>query len=347
MTIVQILAQDQILSFDTQPKLAAGDKNSVTLQVEFSPEWDGYNNTAVFYTQSDKDTIFEMVLVDGSCIIPHEVLEKPDTLYIGIRGVNADASAVKTSFIIKTKIAEGAPVGSEEAREPTPDTYQQILTEYGKTNDALAQHKGDKTNPHGVTAAQVGAAPSGYGLGEQNSRSTNNWADAVNSFKRGNTGSPDGEWWHGIICKEYGNITTNLAFKPNNGVWLSAMRGRTSNGTWGEWEYVNPPMMEGVEYRTTERFNGKPVYVKMINCGTLPNAFYKEYTVTSATKANMLDIVRLDGYISIIGAAEKVPIWVVSDVDFRFYGNNRLRITTTGDKSYLSAYVAVYYTLSE
>jgi hypothetical protein len=28
------------------------------------------------------------------------------------------------------------------------------------------------------------------------------------------------------------------------------------------WEYANPSNMEGVEYRTTERYNGKPVYIK-------------------------------------------------------------------------------------
>lgn len=38
---------------------------------------------------------------------------------------------------------------------------------------------------------------------------------------------------------------------------------------WGEWEYENPPMVEDVEYRTTERFNGKPVYTKLINFGMI------------------------------------------------------------------------------
>lgn len=32
-------------------------------------------------------------------------------------------------------------------------------------------------------------------------------------------------------------------------------------------EYLNPPLVLGVEYRTTERFLGKPVYVKVVNCG--------------------------------------------------------------------------------
>ena len=34
-------------------------------------------------------------------------------------------------------------------------------------------------------------------------------------------------------------------------------------------EWINPPLRHGVEYRTTERYDGKPVYVKVINYGAL------------------------------------------------------------------------------
>lgn len=37
------------------------------------------------------------------------------------------------------------------------------------------------------------------------------------------------------------------------------------NGSKVEW--INPPLAAGVEYRTTERFLGKPVYVQMVNFG--------------------------------------------------------------------------------
>ena len=42
------------------------------------------------------------------------------------------------------------------------------------------------------------------------------------------------------------------------------------SSTWYPWEWVNPPMQLGVEYRTTERYLGNPVYAKLINCGNLP-----------------------------------------------------------------------------
>ena len=46
---------------------------------------------------------------------------------------------------------------------------------------------------------------------------------------------------------------------------------KTSNG-WGEWEWINPPLTPGEEHRTTERYLGKPVYVKVIDFGAWPTA---------------------------------------------------------------------------
>lgn len=136
MTIIKLLAMDQALSFDVEPKLAAGDQNSVQLHVEFSTEWLGYSKSAAFYTSIDS-TVYEIVLNDGKCVVPYEVLEKPCQLYIGIRGVNANNNAVKTSCLIKCKIIEGAPVGDAVPSEPTPDVYQQILTAYGEVSTEL------------------------------------------------------------------------------------------------------------------------------------------------------------------------------------------------------------------
>lgn len=39
----------------------------------------------------------------------------------------------------------------------------------------------------------------------------------------------------------------------------------------GAMEWLNPPMILNQEYRTTERWNGKPVYKKCVDCGKLPN----------------------------------------------------------------------------
>ena len=35
----------------------------------------------------------------------------------------------------------------------------------------------------------------------------------------------------------------------------------------GEKEWINPPMVLGLEYRTAERWNGKAVYTRLMDCG--------------------------------------------------------------------------------
>lgn len=43
------------------------------------------------------------------------------------------------------------------------------------------------------------------------------------------------------------------------------------NGFWRDWCWVNPPMIDGVEYRTTKRVGGEIVYAKRVNCLNFPS----------------------------------------------------------------------------
>ena len=65
------------------------------------------------------------------CIVPHEVLKREGYLFIGIRGVNADEVAKRTTTVVRCKIREGAPSGDRISAEPSPNVYEQILTAYG------------------------------------------------------------------------------------------------------------------------------------------------------------------------------------------------------------------------
>ena len=49
----------------------------------------------------------------------------------------------------------------------------------------------------------------------------------------------------------------------------------------GVTEWFNPPMILGVEYRTTERRNDAPVYWKYVNLGKLTNGSFGEISVDS------------------------------------------------------------------
>jgi hypothetical protein len=154
MTTINLLANDQHLSVTAQPKIASGDQNSVLLHVDLTAEWDGYGTSAVFFTGEDS-TVYEVILVDGNCTVPHEVLADAGLLYIGIRGVKDDM--IKTSSLVKYKIVQGAPVGEGTTVPPTAGVYEQLLALAGETRDIAQAVRDD---------FEAGAIPA---LEEQNS----------------------------------------------------------------------------------------------------------------------------------------------------------------------------------
>ena len=82
--------------------------------------------------------------------------------------------------------------------------------------------------------------------------------------------------WNGCKLRLYGCQNFPSAEDPTLGTILD------------EWEWENPPMNLGVEYRTTEQHNGKPVYTMLVS-GKGPGArgmsllFYDEGTYLDVT----------------------------------------------------------------
>ena len=59
---------------------------------------------------------------------------------------------------------------------------------------------------------------------------------------------------------------------------------------WTPWEWENPPMVPGKEYRTTERHNWLPVYKKIVNIGALPNTSSKSVSSGLNSKCTLLSV---------------------------------------------------------
>ena len=68
-----------------------------------------------------------------------------------------------------------------------------------------------------------------------------------------------------------------------------------ANG-WQPWEWVNPLMEVGKENRTTERYMGKPVYTRLVDCGGMPGTGSK--TVTHNTTGTVGWIVSAQGQVA-------------------------------------------------
>jgi hypothetical protein len=153
---------------------------------------------------------------------------------------------------------------------PYPD---ESLSVQGKAADAAA-----------TGAALAGKAPAGYGLGMTSCESITSLAALDETDKNGKyylklSGSEliDSAYQYGnveVTGHDNWDVTQTLIATGNT----TKLSRRGRQGSWQPWEYVNPPMVPGVEYRTTERRNGKVVYTMAINGGALTNGGYVTFT---------------------------------------------------------------------
>ena len=143
----------------------------------------------------------------------------------------------------------------------------------------------DSTKPvqsGGVAASLANKAPAGFGLGGQSKELTS--GDDLNTiwengWYRWGSSSPqnapkmtsDVGGARYIFARVANYDSQNVLqeyWSLNQGAQNKAHR-ICRNGVWGPLEWINPSMQIGVEYRTTERHNGKPVYKKAVNTGAL------------------------------------------------------------------------------
>lgn len=110
-------------------------------------------------------------------------------------------------------------------------------------------------------------------------------------------------------------------------------------------EWADPPMELDTEYRTTERYLGKPVYAKVVDFGALPNASSKN-TVFSKVSATAISITVLlsDGCVLSAGYGKDRGHNLTQgmNIDCTHYN---IRIATEADFTSLTANVLVKYVL--
>ena len=122
-----------------------------------------------------------------------------------------------------------------------------------------------------------------------------------------------------------------------------SLRRFSSDGgnTWSEWRYENPRMQIGVEYRTTELHDDKPVYVKLVDLGSCPSSGIKNVTVLGDTEVGF----RCEGTWT-YGGGSTLPFESTSSdrMAIAILGKT-VRIFTGGkDFSQYTAKATIYYT---
>lgn len=198
----------------------------------------------------------------------------------------------------------------------------------------------------GIDTLLAGKAPAGYGLGLSGPPATDDC----------NTATKNG-WYHvhgATLNKPFNKVGALLVVcRASTQIYQLFFVGETYatggsciivrsmyGGEWGPWEWVNPPMQLGVEYRTTERYLGKPVYTKTIDCGAGPNKTDK-YVYFDTTTPNIDRVISIEGSNSDGGA---FPYERKNDSDYLSAAKDYILIESTYDRSNVTIYATIKYT---
>lgn len=112
-------------------------------------------------------------------------------------------------------------------------------------------------------------APAGYGLGESIGRVCDANEISKNGFYVCDTNMPDNYWWFGTHT-QYSEDYAYQEFCCCNTVDQRVCRYKFA-GIWQPWEWIIYPLYAGAEYRTTEKYRGEPVYIKLVDCSGMPS----------------------------------------------------------------------------
>lgn len=135
-----------------------------------------------------------------------------------------------------------------------------------------------------IDTALAGKAPGGFGLGTFGPY-VSDLDDALDSgfytvgatYQNGPAESGAGYSPLLVLAGAGGDRIAQIYYGLNGSYTGSMATRYWSNLTqaWSPWEWFNPPLVSGVEYRTTERYLSRPVYAKVVNFGVAPNATSK------------------------------------------------------------------------
>ncbi len=214
--------------------------------------------------------------------------------------------------------------------------------------DASLSAAGKAADAAAVGTALAGKAPAGYGLGSGGVRFDVNNIDNMKLNGWFYTTTPNG-YYIGTVPIFYLYMRVD-SWQDADGRYIvsqtiyydySLIQRVAINDVWGEWEWFNPPMTPGVEYRTTERWNGKAVYTRIIETGALTNgascSLVGGYTMTGLVRCIVTNGSYMSPYYSADGIGGQWSFW--HDI----HDNNITAYMGSGHTS-ISFKVQIWYT---
>lgn len=246
-------------------------------------------------------------------------------------------------LILKTNPAEDLEAATKQyVDNHTSDVV--FYTPQTLTDEQKAQARGN-----------INSAPGGFGLGAVSATFSDANDCTINGWYRdpdGNAKNTPWKWSHILVTTFLPNtyvrqdayITGGPASVPsvNHAVRIKHPDFPEENAFWGPWEYESGiPMQLGVEYRTTERYLGKPVYCKVVNFGIAPNNDTKNVSLSGMNIDEVCDAI-FHYYVPRNG--ENGVMTCHPNFTGLLVSNGVIQIRTNADTTDTNFYVTIKYT---
>ena len=188
------------------------------------------------------------------------------------------ADPITPESIGALSLSGGTMTGSLILKSDPTEDLEAVTKQYvdNHTSDVVLYTPQTLTDEQKAQArGNINSAPGGFGLGEIIPHGSND-ADTITKscFFFAKNNSPTNDWCYGLCISRKPDNKIQIMWSEQGsgyGFYDGCYAERIMKaGIWGPWEWVNPPMVLGVEYRTTERYQGKPVYTKLVDCGKFP-----------------------------------------------------------------------------
>ena len=158
--VIEITAEvrERELRLTSITMMPSGSRNYLQIRVTFDAEWVGTTKTLVAYRDLARPYHAPLGL-DGTALIPHEVLAEQGVVYLGVFGIAGDQRI--TSTIVRYGVNEGALTEGLQPSDPTPEMWDQLISAVNEVRQAAESAMRDaQTAAQGAQQSEQAAAGS-------------------------------------------------------------------------------------------------------------------------------------------------------------------------------------------
>ncbi len=160
-------------------KGVSGNTNFYECTFEFSEDWDSLKAFAVFVEEG----AYPVAILDGKCIVPHEVLEGSGEIFIGVYATNGEDNLLRISTnLIPFEVEEGAFREGNLPIAPSPDVWETYIAAMNQTLIDTRDAR-DKAQEHSnaAKASATDSTLSAYAASESANRAAQSETNANTS----------------------------------------------------------------------------------------------------------------------------------------------------------------------